>query len=236
MCFSCHFHLCYFNIVPWFCWNLSALTSLINASNDFPLYLFICLSFRVKVDLDIVKKARVVDDVSSDASVQPFWGFGVTIVLQQAWEFSYYIVSLWKISSVILLACDTAGPMCLRVICSDFFLLSCQLIRAQRNQPDEKNVCFNVCFLQTVVQSEGRPIWQRSPPAGVALSAVLCWQTKWGESTARSNGVQRIHISPVRSRALWSDVDKVKELFWYCYAIKQSHSWSIAHSSSACYQ
>ena len=68
MC-SYHFHLCYCNVGPWFCWNLNALTSLINAFNHFFFYLFICLSFRVKVDLDIVKKARVVDDVSNDASV-----------------------------------------------------------------------------------------------------------------------------------------------------------------------
>lgn len=30
----------------------------------------ICLSLRVKVDLDIVKKARVVDDVSSNTNVR----------------------------------------------------------------------------------------------------------------------------------------------------------------------
>lgn len=44
--------------------------SLIYGSLILSLSLFICLSPRVKVDLDIVKKARVVDDVSSKNNVR----------------------------------------------------------------------------------------------------------------------------------------------------------------------
>lgn len=59
-----------------------------------------------------------------------------------------------------------------------------------RIQPDKKNVCvMSPLFFYTVVRSEGRRIWQCSPPAWVALSAVFCWQTEWGEARAESNAL-----------------------------------------------
>lgn len=67
MCSSCHFHNCFCDVGPRFCWNLNSLVSFILGLINFLLCLSICFSSRVKIDLDIVKKARVVDDVSSDA-------------------------------------------------------------------------------------------------------------------------------------------------------------------------
>lgn len=128
-------------------------------------------------------------------------------------------------TAVILLACDMADPMCLLVICSDITLFN-PAIQAQRNQPDQrrKNVCLmSLLFLWTVVQSEGRHIWQCSPPAGVALTAVLCWQAEWGEFTAQLSATQWICFWPISGRALGSDVDKIgnwstdkdQELYFY---------------------
>lgn len=95
--FSCHFHFCYCHVGQWFSQNLNAFVSLINGFIHSLLSLFVCLSCRLKLDLDIVKKARVLDDVSSNFSFQPFWEFWFSIAPQQAHDGSYYIVSLRKI-------------------------------------------------------------------------------------------------------------------------------------------
>ena len=65
MFFTWNLHLCYCHVGPWFCLLCSPL-------HQFHAYLFTCLSSRVKVDLDIVNKARVVDDVSHIFCFQPF--------------------------------------------------------------------------------------------------------------------------------------------------------------------
>lgn len=135
---------------------------------------FICLSFRVKVDLDIVRKARVVDDVSSNACVWPsiVYHYILTQIIQwipstrmQLWN-CLTLENIW----VILLACDIAEPVCLLVICFDL-RLSCHLVQAQRIRP-----CGRIVFNEPSVFVNSGLIWGTSHPAASTSgwSGFLC--------------------------------------------------------------
>lgn len=108
---SRHFHLCCFQVGPWFCQN-PTLVHVFHSSGD-SVCVSLCLShFRVKVDLDIVKKARVVDDVSINCRFQPIWDLRHCLVSQQTQGFSLFrvIVSLWEKSE--LAGCNPVSMWC----------------------------------------------------------------------------------------------------------------------------